>query len=147
MAIPTNNFGKQLMIGGQALVSLGSSRQTEDVDYLVSVPGMPTFIHDKAANADYINAAGKDTKFFAEIWKMEKKNMGPLASPEAILELKAFAFVQHCINRHFGKADNDEFDMVYLARKYELSPPTIVKKYVSAGEYSEILSVFDRLRR
>lgn len=135
------------MIGGQALVSLGSSRQTEDVDYLVKADGMPTFIHDKAANADYINAAGKDTKFFAEVWKMEKSNLGPLASPEALLELKAFAFVQHCVQRHFTKADNDEFDITFLARKYELGVPTIVKKYVSAGQYSEIQAIFNRLRR
>ena len=64
MAVSVNNFGKQLMIGGQALDSLGSSRHTEDVDYLVIVPGMPTFIHDKEANTDYINAAGKDTNIF-----------------------------------------------------------------------------------
>ena len=78
---------------------------------------------------------------------MEELNHGPLASPGALLELKAYAFVQHCVQRHFGKADNDEFDMIFLARKYELAPPVIVRKYVSAGEYSEILAVFARLRK
>lgn len=95
---------KQLMIGGQALVKLGSNRVTLDTDYLVSIAGKPVFIFDKAANVDYINAAGGN-KFFAEVWKMEEKNIGELASPTALLNLKAYSFVQHCLNGHWKKAD------------------------------------------
>ena len=146
MAAQKENFGKQLMIGGQALVALGSTRTTDDTDYLVSASEMPLFFFDKAANVDYVNAAAGN-KFFAEIWKMEEKNIGPLASPAALMELKAYALVQHCINRNFKKADNDESDMVFLARTFGLGSPKIVKKYVSNGEYSEIEAVFNRMRK
>ena len=146
MAAQKENFGKQLMIGGQALVQLGSNRTTEDTDYLVNMVGdKRPFIHDTAANTDYVNANGH--KFFAEIWKMEQKNIGPLASPAALMELKAFSLVQHCINRNFKKADDAEFDMVFLARQFGLNTPKIVKKYVSNGEYSEIEAVFNRMRK
>jgi hypothetical protein len=134
------------MIGGQALVALGSARSTDDTDYLVNDPSIKgAFAHDKAANEDYCNAAGN--KFFAEIWKMEAKNIGPLASPQALMELKAYALVQHCVNHNFAKADADEFDMMFLARQHGAVLPTIVKKFVTAGEYSEIQAVFTRMRK
>lgn len=134
------------MIGGQALVAMGSTRHTDDTDYLVWDSGIKgAFAHDKAANEDYCNAAGN--KFFAEIWKMESKNIGPLASPQALMELKAYALVQHAINRNFQKCDSDEFDMMFLARQHGAVLPTIVKKHVSAGEYSEIQAVFNRMRK
>lgn len=137
--------GKKLMIGGQALLAIGNTRHTDDTDYLVNVPGQGAFMHDKAANEDYCNAAGN--KFFAEVWKMEKGNIGPLSSPAALLELKAYAFVQHCLNHHFSKADHDEADMKFLFRKFNLPLPKIVKKHVTAGEYSEIEKIFDAMRR
>lgn len=137
---------KKLMIGGAALVALGSSRQTSDTDYLVNDSSTKqAFIHNKTANEDLCNANGH--KFFTEIWKMEAKNIGPLASPKALLELKAFAFVQHCFNGHFQKADNDEFDMKFLVRQFGLEAPVLVKKYVSEGEYYEIVKVVNCVRK
>jgi hypothetical protein len=88
---------KKLMIGGAALVKLGSSRSTQDVDYLVCDKSTDdNFIHDKEKNIDYINANGHP--FFEEIWQAEKNNIGEIASPQSLLELKAFAFVQLCLN-------------------------------------------------
>ena len=57
---------KRILIGGQALVELGSSRATSDLDYLVD---------DKSTKEDFIvsekidllNANGNN--FFAEIYK------------------------------------------------------------------------------
>ena len=137
---------KQLMIGGQALVQLGSNRHTVDTDYLVNDKSSKlAFLHDKAANVDYCNANGN--KFFAAIWKAESKNIGPLASPQALLELKAYSFVQHCLNGNWTKADDAEFDMKFLVRQYNLTGVKIVNKYVSEGELSEINRVIASVRR
>ena len=95
---------KQLLIGGQALVKLGSSRTTLDTDYLISdAENGLAFMHDKENNIDYCNANGN--KFFKEIWEMEENNNGEMASAQALLELKAYSFVQHCLNGFFKKAD------------------------------------------
>lgn len=137
---------KQLMVGGNALVALGSSRKTLDTDYLVcDTTSKLAFIHDTANNVDYINANGN--AFFAQIWAMEKNNMGPLASPQALLELKAYAFAQHCQNRFFQKADNDEYDIQYLIRQFNLTGVKLVKKHVSAGAMVEIQKVIDNVRK
>lgn len=134
------------MIGGQALVKLGSSRTTLDTDYLINdTTSKLAFIHDKDSNTDYINANGN--KFFAEIWEMEKNNIGPLASPQAILELKAYAFVQHCQNGYFKKADEGEHDIKFLVRSFNLTEVRIVKKYISIGELSEIEKIIKSVRK
>lgn len=136
---------KQLLIGGQALVKLGSSRATQDTDYLVSNPNLPVFSHDKGANIDYINAAGGN-KFFAEIWKMEDKNTGEIASSQALLELKAYSFVQHCLNGHWQKADDTEFDIKFIVRHLGVKSTKIVQKYISAGEFSEIEKIINNVK-
>ena len=131
---------KQLMIGGQALVQLGSSRNTHDTDYLINDDSSKlAFVHDKAANVDYCNAAGN--KFFAAVWEMEKANIGPLASPQALLELKAYSLVQHCLNGNWKKADDAEYDIKFLVRTFSLTGVKLVNKFVSAGELSEINKV------
>jgi len=128
---------KKLLIGGQALVKLGSSRSTNDTDYLVNdLSTKSAFIHLEG-NVDLINANG--SKFFAEIWAMEINSI-EFASINALIELKAYALVQHCLNGAFLKADEAEFDIKYLTR-IGAKLPTIVKKYVSAGQYAEIVKV------
>ncbi|MCX6217673.1 hypothetical protein [Spirosoma sp.] len=137
---------KQLMIGGQALVALGSSRTTIDTDYLINdKTSKLAFSHDKAKNVDYCNANG--LKFFAAIWKMEKNNIGPLASPQALLELKAFSFVQHCQNGHFTKADDAEYDIKFLVRKFGLTEIKIANKFISEGELFEVNKVIQSVRK
>lgn len=126
---------KKLLIGGQALRTLGSTRHTNDFDYLVNdLNSKKPFITSE--EVDYINANGH--KFFNEIWKMEANNNSEIASPQALLELKAFSLVQHCQNFNFKKADEAEFDIKFLVRNFSLELPKIVKKYVTDGEYSEI---------
>jgi len=135
-------MNKQILIGGQALRQLGSNRTTEDVDFL---------IFDKSTNdafittdkVDYLNAASSAFagKFFNEIYKREQNNT--VASPESLLELKAFAFVQHCQNFNWEKVASTEFDIKFLALKFGLSAPKIVKKYVSEAEYNEIVKIVE----
>ncbi len=137
---------KKLLIGGTALVKLGSSRKTEDIAYLINDESTDDmFIHDKEKNIDYVNANGHN--FYSEIWEMEKNNIGEIASPKALLELKAFAFVQHCLNGFWQKADDAEFDIKYLVRKYNLESPKIIKDYVSEGQYNEVEKLVDAVRR
>jgi hypothetical protein len=137
---------KQLMIGGQALVKLGSNRVTNDVDYLVDMKeSVYAFVHDQEKNIDYCNANG--SKFFAEVWKMEEKNYGEIASPQALLELKCYAFVQHCLNRFFQKADEAEFDIKFLVRNFQLKELKIVPKYISEGELQEVNKVIQSVRQ
>ena len=137
---------KQLMIGGQALVKLGSSRTTLDTDYLINdTSSKLAFIHDKESNTDYINANGN--KFFAEIWEMEKNNIGPLASPQAILELKAYAFVQHCMNGYWKKVAEAEFDIKFLVIEFNLTDIKVVKKHLRTAEYDEIIKIIKSAKR
>jgi len=137
---------KTLMIGGQALVKLGSNRSTSDTDYLVNdISTTSAFTHNAPANVDYCNANGN--KFFASVWNMEAKNIGPLASPQALLELKAYSLVQHCLNGNFKKADEAEYDMKFLVRQFNLAGVTIVNKFVSAGELSEINKVINSVKK
>lgn len=121
------------LIGGKALNILGSDRYTVDTDYLIN-DTTSTEMFIKEPGIDYCNANGHT--FFHEIFAIEEGN--EIASPASLLELKAFAFVQHCQNFNFGKADACEYDMRFLVRKFNLSAPSIVRRYVSTGEYSEI---------
>lgn len=130
------------LIGGLALVALGSSRSTEDTDYLVNEAGKPMFFHDAENNIDYCNAAG--SKFFAEIWNAEKGN--EIASAQSLLELKAYAFVQHCQNFNFKKADDCEYDIKFLVRHFNTTACKIATKYISEGEYSEVVKIIKSVR-
>ena len=149
MLLENFESAKRLMIGGQALVKLGSNRTTANTVYLVSMLGMPDFVHDKEANIDYCNASGQGIagKFFAEVWKMEANNIGELASPQALLELKAFSFAQHYSNGRFRKADESEFDIKFLVREFGIKQIKIARKYLSAEELSEVEKVINSVRR
>ncbi len=134
----------KVLIGGKALMALGSSRSTLDTDYLINDnTSTNMFIHDKEANIDYINANGH--KFFAEIWKTEAYK--EIASPQALLELKAFSFVQHCLNGNFQKADDAEYDMKFLIRGFGLTGIKIVNKYISSGELFEVNKIINSVKK
>ncbi len=132
----------KILIGGRALIALGSSRNTLDIDYLVNYPDSPSaFLQE--AGVDYCNAGGSEpgARFFAEIYKQEKGR--EIASPQSLLELKAFAFVQHCRNGHWQKADDAEYDMKFLVRKFKLTGVKIVPKYLDQGAMIEIEKIID----
>ena len=130
------------LIGGQALRNLGSDRHTNDVDYLVNdLTTTETFICSE--NVDYINANGN--KFFAEIFAIENGN--EQATPQSLFELKAYAFVQHCQNFNFKKADACEYDLKFLVRNFGIESSKIAKKYISNGEYSEIVKIINSVKK
>ena len=135
----------RLLIGGQALVALGSTRITNDTDYLVNdLSTAAAFLHDVTADVDYINANGH--KFFAAVWKAEAGSRSGVATPQSLLELKAFSFVQHCLNRKFQKADDAEFDMKFLVRTFGLTSVKLVSKFITAGQLSEVNKVLASAR-
>ncbi len=129
---------EKILIGGRALVALGSSRNTLDIDYLVDVPeSNEPFIHENGV--DYCNAHGH--KFFREIYKLESGKQ--MASPQSLLDLKAYAWVQHMLNGNFRKADEAEFDIKFLCREFELTGLKTVVKYLSDGERSEVEKIIN----
>lgn len=137
-------LANKVLIGGRALVALGSSRNTLDVDYLINDETQDDmFLHDGPANVDYINANGH--KFFAEVWAAEQGRQ--IASAQGLLELKAYAFVQHCLNHNWKKADDAEFDLTFLVREFKLEGVKLVKKYLKPGELAEVQRVIDKVRQ
>lgn len=133
----------KILIGGRALVNLGSSRGTNDTDYLVNdTSTKEAFIHDEENNIDYLNANGN--KFFSDVYEVEKNNIQ--ASAQSLLELKAYAFVQHCQNFNFKKADDCEYDIKFLVRHFNLKSVTTVKNYISFGELSEVEKVIKSVK-
>lgn len=125
----------RILVGGQALRNLGSDRYTNDVDYLINdESSKDAFITSE--NVDLLNANGN--KFFKEIYNIEKGN--EQATPQSLFDLKAYAFVQHCQNFNFKKADACEYDLKFLVRNFKCTPK-VVKNYISAGELSEVIKI------
>ncbi len=132
---------QKTLIGGQALRILGSDRFTNDFNYLINdVDTKEAFITSE--KVDYLNANGHN--FFNDIYKIEKGN--EIATPNSLLQLKAFAFVQHCQNFNWQKVDACEYDIKFLVRKFNVRSLDIVKKYVYAGELAEIQKVINSVK-
>lgn len=132
----------KILIGGQALRNLGSDRYTNDVDYLVNdTTRTQAFI--TSPEVDYLNANGN--KFFKAVYESEKGN--EQATPQGLFELKCFAFVQHCQNFNWAKVDSSEYDIKFLVRNFDIKESRIAKKYISDGEYSEIIKVVKSVKK
>lgn len=131
-----------ILVGGAALRELGSKRHTEDTDYLVCVENKPMFFADEKANIDYINAAASN--FFKEIFDTEKNNS--IASPQALLELKSYAFVHHCQNMFWQKADDAEYDIKFLVRNFGVKNLNRLEKYLNSSELKEIKKIIESVK-
>ena len=131
----------KILIGGQALRKLGSDRYTNDIDYLVN-DSKNTNAFITSEEVDLINANGN--KFFAEIFKLEEGN--EIATPQSLLELKAYSFVQHCQNFNWTKVDSTEYDIKFLVRKFNLKSIKIANKYMSSGELSEVQKLINSVK-
>ena len=131
----------KVLIGGRALVAIGSSRNTLDIDYLINdVSTKEQFIHRDGV--DYCNANGN--KFFKEIYKLEKNNQ--IASPQSLLELKAYGWVQHCINGNWKKVTDYEYDIKFLVQNHGVRKLNIVQKYLAQSEFEEIQKLIDSVK-
>ena len=134
------NAAIKILIGGQALRNLGSDRHTNDVDYLIcDYTTKEAFICSDSV--DYLNANGN--KFFNDVFQAEKAN--EQASAQSLFDLKAYAFVQHCQNFKFAKADACEYDLKFLVRNFGCTPK-LVKKHISASELSEIVKIINSVK-
>ena len=132
----------KILIGGQALRNLGSDRYTDDVDYLINDESS-TEAFFFGVEVDFLNANGN--KFFAEIFAIENGN--EQATPQSLFELKCYAFVQHCQNFNWQKVDSTEYDIKFLVRNFDIKGSFIAKKYISIGEYSEIVKVINSVKK
>jgi len=138
------DFKKKVLIGGKALNVYGSNRLTDDTDYLVFIKdNQQPFVKDEHKNIDYVNGNGHN--FFNEIYEREKNNQ--IASPESLLELKAYGYIQHRLNGNTKKAIEYEFDMKYLALEFNLTEVKIAKKYLSKSELSEVTDIIKSVHR
>lgn len=97
------------------------------------------FIHDAEHQIDYINANA--FAFFAEIWEMEQENDQEIASPQALLELKAFALVQYYKNNVLDKIEACVYDIEFLCMKFGLRDVPRVRKYITESQYQEVLKI------
>lgn len=141
-------MAKRFLIGGAALNKLGSARATKDKDYLSFVENSKeAFITDAEPGVDIINANG--LKFFKEVYDYQLSvcDTAEIACPQVLLELKAFAFAQHCRNFYFQKADDCEYDIKFLVRNYNVKQLKIAQKYLSAGELHEINKVINSVKK
>ena len=132
----------KILVGGQALRNLGSDRYTNDIDYLVN-DTTTTNAFITSEEVDFLNANGN--KFFNEIYNAEKGN--DQATPQSLFELKAYAFVQHCQNFNWKKVASTEYDLQFLVREFGVTESKIAKKYMSTGEYSEIVKIIRNTRK
>ncbi len=127
----------RVMVGGKAMNFYGSNRLTSDIDYLVWEPGRDLFYqHD---DGDIINAAAHPV--LRDIWQEEQGRQ--IVSVQGLLELKAFAFINHCQNGHFRKSYDDEYDIKFLVDKFGLQDVPVIRRHMGPGEYQEVKKIID----
>lgn len=132
------DYKKKILIGGKALNVYGSNRLTEDTDYLIfDKDSHKPFLKDEVKNIDYIN--GNGSNFFNEIYIIEQDNQ--IASPQSLLELKAYGYIQHRLNGNTRKAIEYEYDLKFLALEFGLKAVKVVKRYISKAELEEIENI------
>ena len=132
---------KKILIGGRALVALGSSRNTLDIDYLVDDKSTTEmFIHRDGC--DYCNANG--SRFFKKIYELEKENQ--MATPQSLLELKAYGWVQHCLNGNWKKVTDYEYDIKFLVQNHNVRQLKIVPEFLSEGELKEVTDFINSIK-
>lgn len=131
----------RILIGGRALVALGSSRNTLDIDYLVDDKSTKeVFLHKDGV--DYCNANG--SKFFKAIYTIEKGNQ--MATPQSLLELKAYGWIQHCLNGNWKKVTDYEYDIKFLVQNCDVRELKVVPKFLSSSELTEVRNFIDNIK-
>jgi hypothetical protein len=126
------------LVGGQKMREMGSTRHTDDLDYLVyDESDSRLFINSESQ--DFINCANH--KFYEAIW-----NLGEITA-QAMLEMAAFTFVQHCMNGNFVKADSKEFDIKHLARLIGKDAKIeIANEFITAGQEQEVKNIITSVK-
>ena len=117
------------MVGRYALQKLGSSLLPKDLHYLAYVASTDeAYVTDSQRDIIYLNANGHP--FFQQVWEMEQKNIGETASPQALLELTAFDYIQHLRNGFWLDAYGDEFNIKFLVRIFHLEGGKVINNHV-----------------
>lgn len=134
---------KKVLIGGQALRELGSTRHTEDLDYLIfDENNYSAFIFNDAEKIDYMN--GNGSNFAEAIWNKEKDN--EIATPQSLFELKVFAFMNQIQNKNFNKINTQIHDLNFLKINFEINEtcPTLAK-FHSTNTIKEVIDQLIKL--
>jgi len=134
-----------ILIGGKKLQQLGSDRHTDDIDFMIyDKNNKELFIQKK--DMDIINTANNN--FYSEIWFNEI--IENEITINGLLLTCCYAFIQHCQNFNFKKADAKEYDIRFLVRlmneKKENINLTILKNNVHSGEFEEIQKIINSVK-
>ena len=140
-----NKKNQMKLIGGQKLKDLGSDRNTLDTDFLVYFEDEDQ-IFIKAGSSDLINAAAQP--MLRELWAKESADEISLSG---LFTLCAWAFVNHCQNGNFRKADAKEYDLKFLSRlvheRGEEIDLGLLEKHLHHGELAEVKNVMENIRK
>lgn len=124
---------KKILIGGQAMLLIGSTRATEDTGFLIyEETSKELFTRDKVANVDYINAAA--SPFYRKIWEAETQEQ---ASANSLFKMKIYAYVQHIQKAYWDKADATMQDIVFLTTNFKVDF-SILEDYLNPSELKEV---------
>ena len=129
-------MSKKFMIGGCALAELGSSRNEQTLQYLVSKPDHEDLFIYQSKNEVWINAPRHP--FYSAIWERESATISPFAPPQSLFEIAVFMWSNNRKNGFWERKINDEFDIKFLARKYNINSFPIVADYVGDDDLAKI---------
>lgn len=135
-----------ILIGGKKLLELGSDRHSDDTDYLIYNEENKEIFSNLDNGIDLINAANHP--LLKSVWDNEVKNNE--ITIIGLFCLCAWAFVNHCQNFNWQKADAKEYDIRFLVRyakshNIDLSF-TILKDNLHSGEFEEILKIVESVK-
>lgn len=133
-----------ILIGGKKLLVLGSDRHSDDFDFLIyNENDKEIFSSDGDNNTDYINAANHP--LLKSVWNNEIKNNEITIT--GLLTLCGWAFVNHCQNFNWQKADAKEYDIRFLvryAKNHNIDLDfAILKNNLHSGEFEEIMKIVE----
>lgn len=125
--------GNQKLIGTYALLKLGSSLHTTEVQYL-TYRGTSTAMFIYEDKIRYSNANG--SAFFAALWEVEKERFAELATPQTLFELTAFDLLQAIQEGDSTKEREARFNVSFLKRRFGFKQVSVLSKYISPAEYN-----------
>lgn len=130
------------MIGGYALAELGSSRKGKTLEYLVSEPATDDLYIFHSQNELWINAPRHP--FYSSVWERESATISPFAPPQSLFEIAVFRWSNNQKHGFWERQINNEFDIKFLARKYNINSFPIVSGFISENELTDIQKMICR---
>ena len=134
----------KILIGDKAMSILGTTRLSESSCYLVLEGNfIEDILRDEQTGSIYVNALGN--AFYEEIYRSEKNNL--IASPQAMLNLRAYDYIQYLNGKEFEKAAQADYDIRFLIIRYKLQDINIAKKHLSKLQLQEIENLLKSIKK